>query len=380
MTKEHQLLILLSKAVWHKVDVAVFERLIATRLNWDIVFTQIVMHKIAALAWYHIQKYSASKYIPWVLQKSLMDASKIVELQQKLTDQALLNVCLELKNAKIQYCILKGFVLQKILYPAFTRESNDTDILINRNDFTRVSTALRQVGFDGEDKNGGMTKRELKHLMLNTYEFPKFIKETENPLIPEIKLDFQHNYSFSRQFNYAINVREELSRAICLEGTHIYYQDIIDLLIHQCTHAYGDCVVISEVSKHKAFRLRSYSDIFGLLDMFDSKIDNMLFTDQVIRTNTILPVFFCLYHCTQIFGGTDKINSILLLLKPYVVDDQFIFQCGIENGCEKNMRWDCSLEEKLFNWRSVDKVTAAYAELLERYAKYDNRMRLVEQM
>jgi len=376
MTLEHQLVILFSKPIWHDADKEKHEFLECQQLNWGNVFSQLILHKLSSLAYHHIIQYGLTKNsIPRSIMSNLENAYKIVEMQQLLISKEVIVLCERMNEAKIRYCALKGFVLQNILYPPNTRPSSDVDFFINRDDYPKASEIAVALGFESENISpNNMTKQERLYLLLNTYEFPEFVKKIDSVFLKKILLDFQHSYSFFRQLGYTTKVENELDSTISMEN-EVKCQTNSDLFIHLCTHTFGDSIVISEIVDHKAFKIRSFADIYGFLDKFEVEINEVQLIQKVINTNTIMPVYFCLHYCKEIYGATEKLETLLELLRPSIDDINFVNMCGMENGMEKAMVWDCSLEEKLFDRRSVDKVKTAYAPLLERYAKYDNRFR-----
>lgn len=375
MRAEHELIICLSKPVWKNDEVRICEALLRTRLNWETVLSQLILHGLTSLAFYRLEAYEFKKYIPkdiYIYLEACLSSNK---KQQSVYLRGFLELCQALNNNDIEYCTIKGFVVQKLLYPDGTRAFGDIDILINRESYEEVRTILRKLGYICElDIKGAASRAEQLFLLLNTYEFPEFFKEMG---LERLSVDFQHSYSFYRQFKYVVDMRSVTAnyRTLNINGIGIKYLAMDDFLIHLCTHTYGDSTVVSEIVNKKGFRLRLFADILGYIEKFRSEIDETTFIDKIINTNTILPVYFCLHYVAEIYGINGKIASLLSQLTNHFADESILLRCGLENGLDNSYIWDSILEDKLFDINCADVVQKVYEPLLKRYSKYDERMR-----
>jgi hypothetical protein len=376
MLLENKLVILLSKMILVKEDIKTLESILKDSVDWEIVVKQLKMHKITALAHYNL-------YINELLYIIPRNVKKILEMQyyenkhkQETFDEHFLPICSKFQSNGIKYCVLKGYILQKILYPAHTRYYNDIDVLIQRDSYPLVMELLNDLGYFSEKSVlKSMNRKEEIYLLLNTYELPQFIKEVDNEKCKLIKIDLQHQYSFYKQYQYNVEVEKELQFPNYFINNEVIipYQPYHELLIHLCAHAFGDSTVVSEIAMGKAFRLRSFADIYSFLSKFEDKIDNIKFVQEVISRKVVMPVYFCLYYIQEIFGTIQKANKLLKMLKLELQDESFLFRCGIENGFKNSVIWEETLEGKLFNATSIKDVENRFAILLKDYSQYDNR-------
>ena len=108
-------------------------------------------------------------------------------------------------------------------------------------------------------------------LLLNTYEFPKFQKEViVNNQNIKLYIDVQHMHTLAKKMRYDINTLEELQccEEIVVGDVKFNCQRLDYLLIHMCTHTFGDCTTISEILLEKAFRLKNFADIVSLVEKY----------------------------------------------------------------------------------------------------------------
>lgn len=371
LSREQQIVVILSNPLLN--DENNLLEILTHTLNWNFIYEQVLRHKIVSLAYYRLQ------HLVENVPSDFLNKLKLLYDKNKQKQCDYLNECFpiynEFNNQGLKYCVLKGPILQELIYPPFTRMYNDFDILIQRTDYLFFKSILNKYDFFNENDNCNTKKeRERLFLFLNTYEFPAFKKILcdDNKLY----IDLQHDYTLSKQLNYNIDIAKEmnLSSSMIINSTTISYQNLLYLLIHLCTHEFGDSVTISEIISNKAFRLRNFGDIVGLVEKYINKFCNSDFYELVKDTKTVMPVYFCLYYCTQLYNVSKQFKTILEELDKVITDFSFLNQYGFENGTNGIHTWKCSFEDRLFSKKSVDEVNENSKEFIKRYSEYDTRI------
>lgn len=380
MIPEYQLAILLSKPYLDKKEKNFINQLINQNLNWSIIFKELRRHRISAIAYQHLATAELKDVIPNEFCTALKTEFEKNKSLQELYRSECIPFLKALQKNNIPFCLLKGVVLQELLYPKYTRIYKDIDILIQKNSYTDVSRILNLYGFSNEQNMCNVKrKRERIFLLLNTYEFPEFKKEIiKNGCNNYVNVDVQHSHALSSKMGYHVNNTDEIvtSQNISIDGEQFKCQNLQYLLIHLCTHAFGDAVTISEIILNKAFRLRNFGDIVGIVEKFSDSYLSDKFYDLVSKTNTIKPVYFCLYYCTQIYQVSDSFKQIVKNLEKQLTDYSFLNQYGFENGSSGVFNWKCNLENKLFSEESIIEVKKKAKNDIEKYANYDTRINI----
>lgn len=375
LMQEYQFIIYLSKPFWSEKESDTLYTLIEHPLNWTLVSNLIKRHRIAPIAYYNLQKNKLSEMLPSGLFQELQEQYQNNEEKQRQYWKECSPVFQALEKANIQYCALKGVVLQEILYPPYTRDYNDMDVLIQRDDYPTVWKIFNRYGFsNNQDLNQLKNKRERLFLLLNTYEFPKFEKVTD--VQNKVYIDLQHTHTLAKKMGYCVNSSDEVNavETMMVENIPVRRQNLNHLLIHLCTHAFGDSATISELVLHKGFRLKSFGDIVGLAEKYITAYQSDDFYNTVMQTNTIKPVYFCLYYCMQLYQVSDAFIEITKRLEEALTDLSFLNQYGVENGTDGVFDWDCSPEERFFSMDSVNEVREQAKCKIEKYSDYDTRL------
>ena len=378
MYLEYELIILLSKPQLSCKDKEVLLKLSNTNLNWKMIFEKLKRHRTISIAFYHLKINNLENIIPCEILKEFKEKFERYKVKQELYLQEINCIIKEFQKSHIKFCILKGMVLQELLYPINTRTYKDIDILINKNDYFEVCKILGEYGFfNNKDLSRIENKKERLFLLLNTYEFPEFKKElmVENQKF-NLYIDVQHTHTLSNKMGYVIDSSNELNQSedIIVNDVIFPRQRIDYLLLHLCTHTFGDCTTISEIVLGKAFRLRNFGDIFGLVEKYSDEYSSDCFYDLVRQTHTIKPVYFCLYYCTQIYQVSNAFKKIIKKLENQLTDYSFINQYGFENGSDGVLNWECDLVSKLFSDESINEVKKNAKNNIKKYSNYDTRI------
>lgn len=380
MCIEYKLIILLSKPYLSYKEKEDLVNVSNSYLNWDLVYGKLKRHHIVSIAFCHLKTNKLEAVIPDEIFKKLYENFENNKLKQEVYLQEISPIFKELKNKKIKFCVLKGMVLQNLLYPKYSRTFRDIDIMICKNDYSQVRNILNQYGFSNDqDLNIVENKRERLFLLLNTYEFPEFKKkQIMGDQNINLHIDVQHSHMLATKMGYVIDVKNELKycEEMIIENIKIYRQRLDYLLLNLCTHAFGDCTIVSEIILGKAFRLKCFGDIVGLVEKFSDFYLSNEFYDFIIKTNTIKPIYFCLYYCSKIYQVSNSFKQILKKLSNKLTDYSFINQYGFENGHDVVLNWECNLENKLFSEESIMEVKNKAKKDIEKYANYDTRINI----
>lgn len=377
MCYEYDLIILLSKPWLNKQEESTLVDIVKKVLDWDLIYDKLQRHRIVPIAYHHIKTNKLELYIPRKILNTIKKEFETNKIKQEVYFEEVKPIFKEFKKSNLKFCVLKGVVLQELLYPKFTRMFKDVDILIYKEDYGEVLKILKKYDFSNEqDSSIKRNKRERVFLLLNTYEFPNFNKEiiVNNQSI-KLQIDLQHMHTLATKMKYSIETLEELkcSEEMVVNKIKINRQRLDYLLIHLCTHTFGDCTTISEIVLKKAFRLRNFADIVSLADMFSSFYLSDDFYELVKKTNTAQPVYFCLYYCKQIYQVSELFAKIVEKIGSLLSDYKFLEQCGFEDGVDRVIVWEAPLMDKMFSEESINEVKEKAKNSIKKYACYDTR-------
>lgn len=224
------------------------------------------------------------------------------KIEHRLRLEACKDVFNRMNNEGISYAVIKGAYLDKIAYGDYgLRSSNDIDILIDKNNYSKVYKILIQEGFIcGYIDRDGVHEysRELRlYNLMYTHQSATFVKQVVyEEIVYQIKVDI--NYSIS----WGEDPAAILMTPIILKNTQIAcyaginYNILIPeyFLMQLCLHSYRDMNSLVLIYKKKHI-LRLLCDIYY----------------YIVRNSSILNiVYFC--SIVQKYGYEKQIYSILI--------------------------------------------------------------------
>ena len=377
MTTEQQVVVLLSKIEFSQNDLSYFNS-IKNSLDWNFIFTQLFSHKLMQIAYHNLTVNNLFDAVPVKICGYLENQfEQTLTLQRLLLEETKI-ITNKLKTNNIDFLFLKGTFLANAVYPFGTRKSNDIDIFINKESYSVVRECLLELGFL-DSLNDEHISLNDKYLILLTYEYPEFTRQVNSH---KLVVDVQHTYQFARQFNYIIDFNSEFKRStnICIDNNKIPVQSIYDLILHLCSHTFGNCTVVSEVCLGEAMSIRQFADIYNCIYKFIDKFDVDKFIALVYNKNMQLQIAYCFFYILKLYQFDYKTPTFNKAKDIYskVFNNQiehFENICGLENGIENIFFWEDTFENKFFEFDSYATVCNHFKNTIKEYSIYDSRFK-----
>lgn len=371
----HKLIIELSKIEISDVSRENIIEYLESDIDWKEFFYQVVSHRIVGTVVLNLKIMNAEKKIPREVWRCLNDINVLSQYRQTIMRNEIEKIVFELQNKHVKYCIVKGEALQAIAYKEAVRMFRDIDILISKESYSVVEEIMKKLGYHSmaSSKGGGLSKREYINAVLNSHEFPSFVKENKNAIFDKIYIDAQYEMMMSKKMNYNLNISEILKRSVVIEENSYKFNVLSpeDMIIHLCAHAFGDSTMVSEILKEKAFKLFKFLDIWLCCGKFENQIEQHDFVRKVKSSNTERPVYFCLKYVDDIYGLNAKFKEILLLLERIDGISKCLNMCGYEKKEGGVLEWKDDLENKLFKIKYNVDFFEKLEEINQEYGIYD---------
>jgi len=256
-------------------------------------------------------------------------------------------VAAELNKSNIKYVISKGIYASKTAYiDECYRRSDDIDVIISREDYTKVKEILNAYGYVQGVYNS-MTKtvtefsrqQELFYLTYTQQSAP-FLKETGDDLIPVANLDLNFHIFWNENNAWDISKLLDNSQIFNYKDYKVKtFQDEY-MLLHMCLHAYFDMNSVYVLYKVYAYRLKYFVDIYGFIKR--CKISWDKFKSICIELKVEKYIMYILYYTALIFQD----DSLLTITGLELPSEDFLNRFGLDN--EGSFTWEENFMERLF--------------------------------
>ena len=232
------------------------------------------------------------------------------------------------------------------------RYSGDVDFLIRHSDINKIDSMITSLGYvqgryDSKTNEilpiNRASQIKWKLYMSNLYPY---LKLTEHPVVPLLKIDFRYAFDDSLQ----VAPMDEVVSAYESAGTDIPEYS----LLHLCTHFFYEAQHTVSMAKYKDFNIIKLCDIreYILTNMnSDSWTKFMKFTRKYSFEKA---VFFTIFYLKLVYndGYEDAVLKSINL-----TDIDFIDRYG-ENTRTCNTKYNKGLKERLFSCGNLDELDA----------------------
>ena len=251
-------------------------------------------------------------------------------------------------QTEIPYAVLKGAVLSQVAYgdPAL-RSSGDIDILIRRQDASRLKQFLYSNGFvQGRVTDNGIvpfSRREILFQTSMSHQTAPYIKETGSRLCPYINLDVNMDILWGEN-------EEKADMDYVLEYTE--YGNLFDVSFRKltpemdflslCLHHYKDMNSLYLLSGG-SLRLRLFCDIYFYLSHVHPDVQKLTALCRHLHVGKY--IYVCLFHTREIFG--DGVCNTYLEALAQERDATLLDAYGL--NAKERRKWRMGLLERLFH-------------------------------
>ena len=315
-------------------------------IDWDLFLGKLFNNRVNGVI---ANKMGEMVNIPVTVKRSLQFMLLSQIQRNACHKQEIAKISAELEREDVNYAFLKGAVLNFVYYGEGERISNDTDILVNVEDLTKVIKICKKMGYiQGYVKNGEIvpaTKKEIMFAQLNTYETVPMIKETGNPYLPF--------HEFDINFRLGNDDKGEMSK-IMLKDTVIVGNSTFKLrtmslerfLIYLCIHLYREATMVYKIVRGDDLILYKFMDIHYFINSNQQKMS----WEKLLKEAKILDrqkdVYYALYFTEKLYPGTvesEILNSFDMLGKD------FLNQYRGRDNSEEVYEWKLKFHERMFD-------------------------------
>ena len=315
-------------------------------IDWDLFLGKLFNNRVNGVI---ANKMGEMVNIPVTVKRSLQFMLLSQIQRNACHKQEIAKISAELEREDVNYAFLKGAVLNFVYYGEGERISNDTDILVNVEDLTKVIKICKKMGYiQGYVKNGEIvpaTKKEIMFAQLNTYETVPMIKETGNPYLPF--------HEFDINFRLGNDDKGEMSK-LMLKDTVIVGNSTFKLrtmslerfLIYLCIHLYREATMVYKIVRGDDLILYKFMDIHYFINSNQQKMS----WEKLLKEAKILDrqkdVYYALYFTEKLYPGTvesEILNSFDMLGKD------FLNQYRGRDNSEEVYEWKLKFHERMFD-------------------------------
>lgn len=185
MGTEIRLLVLMSRL---KVSAEVKERIIILlnqKIDWSYFLYQCMKNKICNIVICNVMNLGIENYFDYTVLKALRYYYNYSKRRLSYLEDRMVEITNELNEKQISYALIKGFdIVNKVYNPItpFSRDFNDIDILLDKDDLSRVSLILQQMGYvQGDVDNMQSTVKEASRIeqlemMMRSHQIYSYVR------------------------------------------------------------------------------------------------------------------------------------------------------------------------------------------------------------
>jgi hypothetical protein len=276
-------------------------------------------------------------------------------------------VAVEFEKSHIKYIITKGIYASKTAYiDEGYRRSDDLDVIIKREDYSKVKEILHTYGYiQGIYNSTTKTVKEFSRqqelfYLSYTQQSAPFLKETGNDLVPVVNLDLNFHIFWNESDTWDISKLLSNSQIFNYKGFKVKtFQDEY-MLLHMCLHAYFDMNSVYILYKSYAYRLKYFADIYGFIKRLKISWDR--FRSICIDYKVEKYIMYILYYTALVFQD----ESLLTITGLEMPNKDFLNRFGLDN--EGSFIWKESFMKRLF---CTDRIS-----LLDKYFNAEMKLKI----
>lgn len=270
-------------------------------------FEFFVKHKIHYLLIKHILDLGLITQINKNLAILLSEQLSFLQLRIEEYEKIMYVLSKELFKNNIKYAVLKGFSLINDLYNingTYYRRFNDVDLLIAKEDISKITTILNENGFiQGRIKEGNRlvpaSRRELIFWSLNSHQEHKFVSQSQytkfsRRLYNAIDINFTIFEGGKQEPLIATKEILKHTRLQIFKKFSFLSLDYTYEFLELCYNFYKDTQYEIKKKSHDNICLIKFCDIHEYYLKHQKNIDWILFKEILINFNISEEIYFVL--------------------------------------------------------------------------------------
>ena len=314
----YDVVVLLSKNTLDKQERKIIEEYLNSGAEWDILFGQLMFHKLLCRAYSHFFSYGWLNFVPSAIRRPFKKYFELNNYKNSIKKPYFTNLVESLNKENVRYCIIKGLPLENELFGDSVREFNDTDLLINFSDYTLVDRILRALGYkrgvyNTENNSVEVNRRLDIYNTLNTHQTLPYRKKINDQFFRIDVVDLQFEFTLQKKFNFKVDTNSILNNRISVDVDNQKYCTLntFDNFLMLCTHLYGEAILIQEIAKYKDLQLTKFADIYEWIEKHYKHYDWNEKNSYIIACGLLQPVLYCVYIVSKLYNS-DAAKDILV--------------------------------------------------------------------
>jgi hypothetical protein len=225
----------------------------------------------------------------------------------------------------IPYVIIKGEILSLQAYGGLGfRSSGDVDILVSRNDLSKVKMILEENGFEEDlfdsDGNKRVLTRQEQIMFKTSHQVVPYIKLVDGKR--SVPIDINVDIFWGEYSGFRVNIDEFLSNTnkTNIYGLCVNTLPIIKHFIVLCLHHYREMNAPYDLAIKNPFKEKMFEDVYRLYkQIMDSEMNE--FTEFVFSFHLKEVFYYLLYYTSIVFNDDDIKKQANVFKTPEGVTD-----------------------------------------------------------
>lgn len=257
----------------------------------------------------------------------------------------------DLESEGIAYAQIKGAPLAVLAYGNIgMRASTDIDLLVSKDDLSRVKPLLKRNGFiQARLTNNGIvpySREEIVFYGLTTHQTAPFLKESGNQTDPYLEVDLNTDL-FWGEAQAESDLYSILEHTVSMEPVPGYPVAVLAppyAFASLCMHHYKDMNSLYLLYERNGYDFSQFCDVFYFCvnQLARYPVEPLR---EIWEELGVLPyVYWMLYYTAQVFRNSTLDGLLHAMENP--VGDSLLEQYGLSQ--DERKCWEISFEERLF--------------------------------
>jgi Uncharacterised nucleotidyltransferase len=305
LNASQRLIVLLARKTFSSAAIAEVVRSLECGVDWYDVLNGCIRNKILPLAWQNLNTLKLAGKVPHKIRELCSFYTLGVARKNQALFAQFRLISSALTSAGIRFAPLKGLVLVNEVYTMDSRQMNDFDLMISKDDRSRVRALLNSLGFyeseyDYDSRSLRPLDRRQKALWgLYMYNLPAFMKLIDAEYLQLVEVDFTFDIRFNSTKSAAAEFLSHLSFYESL-GCEVLQAE--EFLLHLCCHLHKEAKNVLWVEKEADFNLIKFCDVREYVLHSERSLDFERFLGLARKYEVEAAVYFTFHYVSQIYA------------------------------------------------------------------------------
>ncbi len=300
------MMLLLKNNLTEEEKEEVNELIKCTAMNWEMFLGKVCFNRVNGMVYKNLREFRG---VPREI-KLVFDMLFNAQIEKLVAHKRTINQISELfRKNNIRHAFLKGSVLNSVIYPAGTRISNDTDILVSSKQLNAVEKLLTSIGFVQGNYNKAtdtIEKASLSrkmYLKMNTHEIHPFTKLEDNRFLHVNAVDINFKLSALDSLEVTEYLLDNV-REIEINGVKLCSLNWDYFFVQLASHLYREARLATKIMSGSDMHFYKYYDFYMILNNDTININWNNVIEICEKAGQLKAVYYALYCVEQLFPNT----------------------------------------------------------------------------